>query len=151
MSQTGNFTTISAAIVSVLEGIQQAESSAFAGVYNYPTIQSSAGNPFATVAPSDSPSNYLNIAQNLRNYTFQVDLYYAIEADSEGYSTAFSNMMVLVESCLDAIDNSNSLNGTAQIVKPAPSVWGVVQASPGPLLTARINVVACVSVPQSNG
>lgn len=151
MSQTGTFPTISTAIVSIIEAVQQEEGNAFAAVYDYPTVESTLGTPFATVVPSDSPSNYLNIAQNLRSYVFFIDIYYPIEANDEGYQNAFANMRVLIESCLNALDNSNGLNGTSQITLPAPSNWSMTQSSIGTLLDGRIVITAKVSVPQNNG
>lgn len=149
-SQTGNFVTISQAIVSVVGAVQQGGANAFAAVYNYPTAES-AGTPFATVVPSDSPSSYLNVVQNLRSYTFFIDIYYPIETEGDGYSNAFTQMAILVESVLDALDNSNSLNGTAQIVQPSPSNWSMTQSSMGTLLDGRVVLVCKVSTPQSNG
>jgi hypothetical protein len=150
-SQTGNFVSISAAIVSVLEGVQQDGANAFAAVYNYPTIESTTGYPWVSVVPSDSPSSYLNVAQNLRSYTFFIDIYYPIEDSGAGYSNAFTTMTVLIETVLDALDNSNSLNGTAQIVQPSPSNWSMAQSSMGAVLDGRVILVAKVSTPQSNG
>ena len=150
-SQTGNFVTISQAIVNVLEGIQQEGANAFAAVYNYPTVESTAGTPFVCCVPSDSPSSYLTNVQNLRSYTFFIDIYYPIETQGDGYSNAFTQMTILVETVLDALDNSNSLNGTAQIVQPSPSNWSMAQSSLGTLLDGRVVLVAKVSTPQSNG
>src|ERR1039458_1242576 len=105
-SQTGNFVTISEQLVATMEAVQQEGSPAFGAVYNYPTIESSS-SPFITIVPSDSPSSYLTNVQNLRSYTFFLDAYYPIETEGDGYSNAFSIMLVLVESILDALDNSN--------------------------------------------
>jgi hypothetical protein len=149
-SQTGNFVTLSEQLVSTMQAIQQEGNPAFGAVYNYPTIESTS-SPWCTVVPSDSPSTYLNVVQNLRSYVFFIDCYYPIETEGDGYSNAFSVMLVLVESVLDALDNSNSLNGTAQILTPMASNWSMTQSSMGTLLDGRVVATCKVSTPQSNG
>jgi hypothetical protein len=151
MSQAGNFTTISAAIVNVLQNIQQEGSDAFVEIVEYPTVESTDGYPLATVSPSDSPSTYLTTVQNLRSYTFHIDILVPLGTDNGGYESAFSQGRILVDSVLDAVDNSNSLDGTGQIVVPAPSTWSVVQSSVGALLDCLVTVTAKVSVDQDNG
>lgn len=144
-------TNISAQLVSLLQGIQQAGSTAFADVRPYPTIEFD-GWPAVCVVPADNMSEYQSVVQNLRTYVFDLDLYYSIEQETNGgYSTAFSVMMVLVDTVLDALDNSNDLNNSCDILRPVPSVWGMVQTSAGTALTAKITVQCAKVVNQDNG
>lgn len=147
-----NFSAISAQLVTLLKTIQQQGANAFVDVLPIPTLVF-AGFPAATVTPADNISEYANIAQNLRTYVFDVDIYYAIglEASNGGYQKAFSVMMVLVDSVLDALDTSNDLNNTCDMIRPVPSVWSMVQASSGDVLTARITIQCAKTVTQSNG
>ena len=146
-----NIVTLSAAIVSVLQNVQQNGESAFADIEAYPTVQFS-GTPAATVVPSDNTSDYATNVQNLRTYTFFVDLYYPLQvASAGGPSQAFAVMAVLVDTVIDAFDNSNTLNGACQILVPTPSSWQLVQSTSGELLNARINLSCKTTVITNNG
>ena len=150
-SQTGNFSTLSAQIVATMQAIQQDGANAFAAVLPYPTVESTNGFPLCTIVPSDSPSSYLTNIQNLRSYVFFCDAYYPIEDSYGGYENAFTNMLSLVESMLDAVDNSNGFNGTSQITVPSVGSWSMTQSSVGTLLDGRITVTCKVSVSTDNG
>lgn len=147
-----HFSDISTGIVTVLTAVQQAGAPAFADIQAIPTLQFS-GFPAASVVPADNLSEYANIVQNLRTYVFDIDLYYPIgqQTGNGGYSKAFSVMMVLVDTVLDALDNSNDLNGVADFIRPVPSVWSMVQSAAGDVLTARITLQVAKTVTQSNG
>lgn len=147
----GNMANISGALVTVLTNIQQEGAAAFADIRPYPTLQMN-GWPAATVTPADNLSEYESITENFRTYVFDVDLYYQIQQDSNGgYNTAFTTMLLLVDSVLDAIDNSNDLGNNCDIIRPAPSVWGMVQTSAGSALTAKVTVQCGKLVSQDNG
>lgn len=148
----GHFASLSTAIKNVLTPIQQGGAAAFVDVQTIPTLQFK-GYPAVTVVPADNLSDYANVVQNLRTYVFDIDIYYDIpqQAGIGGYDKAFSVMLILVDSVLDAIDNSNDLNNTADFVRPAPSVWSIVQTSAGSALNARITVMCAVTVTQNNG
>jgi hypothetical protein len=147
-----NFTDISNAIVILLQGIQQESQPAFASVFPFPSLQGT-GWPIANVVPSSNLSAYESVAEDLRTYIFDIDLYYSIQQNTNGgYQTAFAVMQVLVDTVLDALDNSNDLGlGQVQIMLPTPSVWGMVQTSAATVLTAKITVSCKVLVPQNNG
>lgn len=147
----GHWTDFSSALVTVLQGVELESSAAFADIKTIPTVVFS-GWPAATVVPTDNGAEYADITQNLRIYAFDVDLYYVIQQDTNGgYQAAFDVMLPLVDETLDAIDNSNDLGGLADILMPAPSVWGTVEGSPGTLLRARITVQAKILTSQNNG
>jgi hypothetical protein len=147
----GNLVNISAAIADVMRGVI-VDGVGFTDIQEYPTLEFT-GFPAVTIAPSDNDSDYASTVENLRTYAFYVDCYYPIEdpTSSNGYATAFANMRQLIDVVLDAIDNSNSLNGTAQIVKPAPSFWQVMETEASVVLTARINLKTKVTSFTNNG
>lgn len=144
------FVSISAAIKTVLSSVTQDGSSAFEDIKEEPTLNFG-GFPACSIAPSASPSQVSTNVQNLRSYQWEISLYYIINADNEGLSVAFSAMRTLIDSCLDALDNSNSLDNTALIVRPAPSTWGIVEGETGVMLNANIALEAITSVDTNNG
>lgn len=147
-----NFGGMSSRIVALLKTVQLQSAPAFADVQAVPTLVFS-GWPAASVVPADNLSEYANIAQNLRTYVFDIDIYYAIgqEASLGGTTKAFTVMMDLVDAVLDALDNSNDLGGFCDMTRPVPSVWSMVQASVGDVLTARITLQCAKTVAQGNG
>jgi hypothetical protein len=150
MSVSQNFTNMSAAIVQVLQGVQVNDVAVFAQVLPYPSLNFT-GSPSVTVAPSDNASDYATNVQNLRSYGWHVDIYAPIEETNAGYAVVFPQMMALVDSALDAFDNSNSLNGTCQILVPTPSNWSLAQTNLGVCLQAKIILHAKQTVNQDNG
>lgn len=145
-----NFAPLSAAIIAVLETVQQAGGAAFADIEPYPTTEFR-GTPAVTVTPSDSESDYQTVVSNLRSYIFFVDIYLPIQTEGDGVSVAFADMLTLVDTCLDAFDNSNTLSGACQILIPTPSAWSIVASGTGSLLTARVTLNAKLSVNTNNG
>ena len=146
-----NFVAMSAAIVNVLQTIQQGGAPAFYDIETYPTVNFT-GTPAVTVVPSDNESDYQTIVSNLRTYVFFVDIYLPIEDETQaGLSNVFNTMLTLADTCLDAFDNSNTLNGACQILRPTPSAWSVVAANNGTMLSARITLSAQISVNTNNG
>lgn len=146
----GNLVNISAAIVNVLQSVKQNNQSAFAQILTYPSVEFT-GLPAATVAPSDTESDYQTIVSNLRTYTFQVDLYNTMQFTGDGPAVAFTTMLTLVDTVLDAFDNSDSLANTTQILIPTPSAWSVIETTTGVMLSARIVLHAKMSVNSNNG
>jgi hypothetical protein len=156
----GVMQNMSDAIVYVLGTIQLSGSNAFVDVEEYPTTEFT-GVPAATVIPSDNTSDYATIVQNLRTYSFFVDIYYPIGIDAGGYQKAFTTMRALVDAALDAFDNSNDLNLNNQygssaeticdMLRPVPSSWAMVQSNGGDLLTARITLNCAKTVTTDNG
>jgi len=147
-----NFKTFSDNIVSLLTNLVDSDSNkVFTDVKTIPTIIFK-GWPAATVVPSSSAGDYASIEQNLRVYTFFVDIHYVIQQETNGgYQAAFDTMLPLVDQVLDAIDNSDDLGQTAAIVTPAPSSWGMVEGNPGTVLRARVNVQCKILTSQNNG
>lgn len=145
-----NLTNLSTAIKTVLQGVQQSGNPAFADIREYPTTEFD-GTPAATIVPSDNTSIYSTIVQNLRTYAFDVDLYYTIQTDNDGLDNSFTVMRTLVDTVMDAFDNSNSLNNNCQLLRPVPSSWAMVQSSKGTLLNARITLQAAITVDTNNG
>lgn len=146
-----NMSNMSTQIVSVLTAVQQAGHPAFPTVVQYPTTNFESGTPGVTVVPSDNTSDYATIVQNFRGYVFFVDIYIPVEDTNGGIPTAFTTMLTLVDTCLDAIDNSNDLNNACDILRPAPSAWSLVSAGPGELLTARITLNCMKTTVTDNG
>lgn len=145
-----NFAPLSAAIVTVLETIQQNGANAFVDIETFPTTNFT-GTPAVTVVPSDNESDYATIVQNFRYYVFYIDIYLPIEQSGDGLSVVFNTMLTLADSCLDAFDMSNTLNGTCQILRPVPSAWSVVASNDGTMLTARITLHCGITVNTNNG
>jgi hypothetical protein len=146
----GNLVNLSQAIVDVLDDIQQDGGNAFADIQDWPTTNF-AGTPAATVVPSDNDSDYATNVQNLRTYVYYVDLYYPIETEGDGAKIAFMQMRQMLDTCLDAFDQSDLLNNTCQLLRPAPSSWSIVQSSMGTLLSARITLDCRITVITNNG
>ena len=146
----GNISNLSSEIASVLEGIQQDSSSAFADVEQYPTTTFT-GSPAATVAPSDIASDYATVVQDLRTYSFVVDLYYPVEDVGVGVANAFTQMSILLDTTLDAFDNCNDLNNNCQILRPTPGNWSLIETSFGTAVTARITLKCLITVNTNNG
>lgn len=144
------FVSISAAIKTILSAVEQDSSTALADIREEPTIEFS-GFPACSISPSASPSSYDTNVQDLRSYQWEISLYYIVNADDEGLANAFSAMRTLVDACLNALDNSNSLNNTAIMVRPAPSTWGLIESPAGVLLNANIALEAVLSVDTNNG
>jgi hypothetical protein len=147
---SSNFTPLSAAIVNVLQGIQQDGAPAFAEIVTYPTTQF-AGTPSASIVPSSNTSDYATTVQDLRSYIFEIYLYLDVASDGSGMAVVFPQMLLLVDSVTDALDMSNTLNGTAQIVIPTPSEWALVESADSVLLAATIRVTAKVTTTTNNG
>lgn len=147
-----HFSDLSTEIVNLLKTVQQEGQFAFVDVLPIPTLQFN-GFPSATVTPADNLSEYANIVENFRTYVFDIDIFYFVgqQPDNGGYTSAFAIMLILVDSVLDALDNSNTLNDKADIIRPVPSVWSTVQTSGGTALTARITIQCAVTVAQNNG
>lgn len=143
-----NMSAMTNGIVNVLSAIG---TNYIADVRTYPTVEFNAW-PAATVCPADNVSDYQSVSQNLRTYVFDIDLYYNIQqVDNGGYQMAFDVMRQIVDLVLDGIDNSNDLNNACDIVRPAPSTWGMVTTSAGTALTAKITVSCAKVVNQDNG
>ncbi len=146
----GNFVNLSAAIVSVLQGIQQEGANAFVQVLDYPSTEFS-GLPSATVVPSDSESDYQTVYSNFRQYLFFVDLYTSMEVEGEGPAVAFAQLRELVDTVLNAYDQSSTLSGACEILRPSPSAWSVIGTGAGVLLSARVTLTCGLSVESNNG
>ena len=146
----GNLTNLSSAMANVLTAVQQGGSAAFADVEQYPTTTFT-GSPAATVAPSDIASDYATTVQDLRTYAFVVDLYYPIEDTNGGVANAFTQMSTLVDTTLDAFDNSNDLNNTCQMLRPVPGSWSLIETSFGTAVTARITLKCAITTATNNG
>lgn len=148
MQNTSNFKQMTDGIVTVLTALG---ADWLADIRTYPTVQFN-GWPAANVVPATSISDYQSISQNLRTYSFDIDLYYNIqEVDNGGYQVAFDNMRLLVDKVLDALDNSNDLNNACDFLRPMPSVWGMVETAAGSALTAKITCQCAKVVDQNNG
>jgi hypothetical protein len=146
----GNLVNLSGAIKTVLEGITTPEAQ-FVDIQEQPTLEF-AGYPAASITPSDIESSYANIIENMRTYSFDVDIFYPIEDSvSNGYGTAYAAMRGLMDEVMDAFDNSNSLADACQILRPTPSVWVVVESGSSVLLSARINLKCATTVQTNNG
>jgi|SRR5882672_5446798 len=145
-----NFSILSQAIVNVLQGVQQSGAAAFADITTNPST-SFLGTPAVSAVPSDSPSDYATNVQNFRHYGFFVDIYLDIQADGSGMTVAFPIMLTLVDSVLDAFDQSNTLSGNCQILRPAPSAWSLAESADSVLLTARIILDCGTTVITNNG
>jgi len=133
-----NFTTFSTQIKTVLQAVQQSGSAAFVDVLEYPSNKFT-GFPSATVVPSDVQSDYATVKQNRRRYVFNVYLYYSLENSNQ--ATAYTNMRILIDTVLDALDKSNDLSGNADFVTPVPMQWGVQETESGVCLVAPVNVI----------
>lgn len=142
--------TIRENIVSILEGVTYNGKTAFAATYPYPTLNFT-GLPAATVSPTQAPNDYLMNVINLRTYVFSVDLFISIEDQQGGPSKAWPAMEVIWANVIYALDNSNSLNGSAQIVQPVPSTWQPMQSSMGEVLNASLTVRCKITYPTNNG
>jgi hypothetical protein len=150
-----NFTQLSSAIATVLQGVTNADGSAAfqtTNILQYPSFQFQ-GYPAVTVAPSDNRSDYATTTQNLRTYTYFIDIFYLIQNpnDTKAYQTAFTNMRYLVDITLDALDNCDSLNGACDILIPSPSAWSVIVSGASLMLTARISLGCKTTVVTNNG
>lgn len=147
----GYFVDLSTAIVTVLQGVT-VNGDTFKDIQEFPTIIFN-GYPAVTVAPSDNESDYSSTVENERTYVWYIDCYYPIEdpTSANGYASAFATMRVLMDAVLDALDNSNSLNGAAQIIKPAPSVWSVQETEASVMVNGRITLRTKVTSYTNNG
>lgn len=147
----GHFVQLSSAIKTVLSNISD-PAATFADIQELPSMEFS-GYPAATIAPSNTESDYANIVQNLRTYAFNVDIFYPVENPEsiDGYAEAFAAMRGLMDITLDAFDNSNCLDNACQILRPAPSVWLVVETGSSTMVEARITLRCALTVSTNNG
>src|SRR5215217_5381759 len=123
----GHLSTFSAQIKTILQALQLSGSTAFVEVLEYPTNEFS-GMPAALITPAPAPSEILTVAQNLRSYGFAIDMFVGVDQEAN-WDTPFTTMRDLVDAVLDALDKSNDLNGTADILQAAPlDEWLPVEA-----------------------
>lgn len=149
----GNLVNISSALVNVLSSIKDTDGTGlFRDLQELPTLEFS-GYPAVTIAPSGVASDYATVIQNMRNYAFDVDVFYPVEdaTTTAGYATAFTAMRAIMDNVLDALDNSNDLNNACQILRPTPSSWTVVETTASVMISARINLQCLITTSTNNG
>lgn len=116
-------------------------------VETYPTTDFS-GYPACAIYPNDQESDYQNVVQNERRYTFVVSVFYETTATEN--SIALDALFSLVDQILDSFDQDQQLSGISLpsgkmiiAVEPTTSTWGQVEDRK--LLMTNINLVVRIS------
>ena len=144
-----NFEAIYNAIVSVLQTVadpNNATSMLFENtdstwnIYDGP-VTDWKGTPAAVIIPSDGPaSKFVSNYENIRGYGFYV--FIAMDTTIANYVTSRANMRLIVDAVLDAIDRSDMLNGTADIVEAVTLKWIEEEGANGVNIIAPLEVLA---------
>lgn len=71
------------------------------------------GFPYATLGPSELPSDFGDTADNLRTYSFDIYVWHNVESVNVGEAAALNAVMDAVDNIVDALDADPSLTGTA--------------------------------------
>lgn len=135
-----NYKTIRDEVISVVSSVQQAGSSAFAEVTGTVKEQFS-GYPAATVIPSEVQSEYLTVAENMRQYGMSVHIHYGI-ASADDWGDSLDVMLDLVDAVMDALDQTVDLNGKCDFLQAVPVTWDVAQTGQQIELIGTIQLVA---------
>lgn len=136
----GNLTNISAAIQTILSGVQQSGADAFVDVVEYPSNQFD-GFPSVTIVPADIKSQLMTVQENFRTYAFEVAIYVSV-ANLGNMESEFIVMRTLVDAVLDALDQSIDLNDACDFLVPVPMKWTTGKSGSGDALIAPIFVQA---------
>ena len=148
-----NFQAIYNAIVSVLQTVtdpnnagswlfQNTDSSW--NIYDGPVTEWK-GTPAAIIIPSDGPaSKFVSNYENMRGYGFYI--FVAMDTTLANYIASRSNMRLIVDAVLDAIDRSNMLNYSADIVEAVTLKWIEEEGSNGVNIIAPLEVKATKTV-----
>ena len=148
-----NFQAIYNAIVSVLQTVtdpNNAGSMLFQNtdsswnIYDGPVTEWK-GTPAAIIIPSDGPaSKFVSNYENMRGYGFYI--FVAMDTTLANYIASRSNMRLIVDAVLDAIDRSNMLNYSADIVEAVTLKWIEEEGSNGVNIIAPLEVKATKTV-----
>lgn len=132
-------------IIAALSAIELQSSSAFEVVSKEPTNKFS-GYPAATVLPANVGAEHLTVAHNERAYGFNVFVFYQLGREGD-WTTAVDNSLDLVDACMDALDKTIDLNGTADDLRAVSLDWDVQEiTSDVTAIVAVMNVIAIKSI-----
>lgn len=137
-----NLNNMSAALVTILTAVKDPSApteAAFTNIYEYPT-NAFDGTPSVTIYPAGAPSEYQDVADNLRGYGFFVCIY--IDLTNRNYAQVWPIMRQLVDATLDAIDRSIDLNATADLVRATPLDWFLEEPEQGSFIVCPLKVEA---------
>ncbi len=99
------------------------------------------GTPAAVIIPADGPpSKFQSNYQNIRGYGFYV--FIAMDTEITNYSQTRINMRLITDAILDAVDRSNMLNNTADIVEAMSLKWIEENNANGVNIVAPLEIVA---------
>lgn len=99
------------------------------------------GTPAAVIIPSDGPkSKFVSNYENERGYGFYI--FVAMDTTLANYLTSRTNMRLIVDAVLDAIDRSNDLNYSADIVEAVTLKWIEEEGANGVNIIAPLEVQA---------
>lgn len=110
-------------------------------IETYPTNTFSSGYPSATIVGPEIKSAYDTVTENQRSYIFTIYIYDDVVQQS--IQTAFSSLRDIVDSALDAIDQSLNLAGNADFVRPTASAPYTVDNSAGDTVAVATIEVNC--------
>lgn len=100
-----------------------------------------AGTPAAVIIPSDGPgSKFVSNYENVRGYGFYV--FIAMDTQIANYAATRKNMRLITDVVLDAIDRSDMLNGSADIVEAVTMKWIEENGTNGVNIVAPLEVKA---------
>lgn len=105
------------------------------------------GTPAAVLIPLPGPESvFETYGQNKRGYGYGVLL--VMDTEVTGYLTSRQNMRLIVDGVLDALDRSNNLNQTVDILKATSMKWTEEESALGVSIVAplEINAVKLIQI-----
>lgn len=109
-------------------------------IYDGPQTQWT-GTPAAIIIPADGPtSKFESNYQTIRGYGFYV--FIAMDTTLANYTSTRMNMRSITDGILDAIDRSNMLNNTADIVEAMSLKWVEEESTTGVNIVAPLEITA---------
>jgi hypothetical protein len=135
----GKWKTLRDRVNTILTGLTGAGQPLYA-VYNAHNYVP-AGFPYATIGPSDLPSDIETNAENLRTYGVDIYVWHNVESVNIGEASALDTVMDAVDLIIDALDADYNMNGSAEAGCKATTAMIKTFDSPnGAMIGAKITV-----------
>ena len=104
-----------------------------------------AGFPYATIGPSEEPSNFDTNAEHLRTYGIDIYVWCNVESTDVGEAAALDTVMDATDLIINALDQDTTLNGLATGgCRPTSTQIKVFDTANGTMIAAKITVKADV-------
>jgi len=99
------------------------------------------GYPYATFEPTESAGSYHTNAQNLRVYSFDINIHQTL-----GKKTAIADLLDITDEIIQAFDEDYTLGGNCDFTSAVNQEWQIYEGKAGLVRVATLRIDCSVAI-----